>query len=134
MVVMLRLFKSFDAQPRLAVVTKTLVEASQDMMHFGIVFFSVYFCMSVNSVLLFGQDVEAFATLDRALYTCFRMWFGDWDYDAMKYVGLVNAGMFIWVFVLIIVVLLLNMLLAILMDAYAEVKSSISSDPTAQTL
>merc|ERR1712050_381527 len=62
------------------------------------------------------------------------MWFGDWDYDQMKYVGLVHAGMFIWVFVLIIVVLLLNMLLAILMDAYAEVKNSINSDPNAQTL
>merc|ERR1712151_1166883 len=62
------------------------------------------------------------------------MWFGDWDYDAMKYVGLVNAGVFIWIFVLIIVVLLLNMLLAILMDAYALVKNTINNDPTAQTL
>lgn len=134
MVVMLRLFKSFHAQPRLGVVTRTLVQSAPDMMHFGIVFSSVYFCMCVNSVLLFGQDIEEFATLDRAVITCFRLMFGQWDYEMMKYVGLVNAGMWFWLFVLIIMVLLLNMLLAILMDAYAEVKSSVINDPNSQTL
>merc|ERR1712196_421795 len=55
MAVMMRLFKSFAAQGRLAVVTRTLSGASTDMIHFFIVFFSVFFCMVVNSVLIFGQ-------------------------------------------------------------------------------
>mmetsp|Transcript_92812 Transcript_92812/g.199050 ORF Transcript_92812/g.199050 Transcript_92812/m.199050 type:complete len:871 (-) Transcript_92812:18-2630(-) len=130
-VVMLRLFKSFHAQPRLAVVTNTLITASQDMLHFFIVFFSVYFCMAVNSVLLFGQDVESFATLDRAIITCFRAMFGDWDWTRMKEVGLLSASLWFWIFLIVIVVLLLNMLLAILMDAYSEVKSHTEN---AQTL
>lgn len=122
MVVMLRLFKSFDAQPRLAVVTRTLVSSSVDMTHFFIVFLSVYFCMVVNSILLFGQDVEEFATLHRATITCFQMMFGSWDYERMRKVGLPISAIWMWIFVLVISVLLLNMLLAILMDAYAEVK------------
>ena len=36
MLLLLRLFKSFAAQPRLAVVTDTIKLASQDLLHFGI--------------------------------------------------------------------------------------------------
>merc|ERR1719183_258146 len=92
MVVMLRLFKSFDAQKRLAVVTQTLVVSFQDMVHFFIVFFSVYFCMAINSVLLFGQDVEEFATIDRAIMTCFRAMFGEWDLGKMQEIGIFYAS------------------------------------------
>jgi len=130
MVVMARLFKSFDAQPRLAVVTRTLVNSSSDMTHFFIVFLSVYSCMMVNAILLFGQDIEDFATWDRAAITCFRVMFGDWDYAKMKKVGFVTSALWLWIFVMVISVLLLNMLLAILMDAYSEVKSGIMDSQT----
>jgi len=125
-VVMMRLFKSFDAQPRLAVVTRTIKDAAQDMLHFGIIFSSVFFCLCVNSVLLFGQDVEDFATLDRAVIHCFLFMFGDWDWGSMQEVQLLLAAMWFWVFILLIVIILLNMLLAILMDSYSVVKSETS--------
>eukprot|EP00931_Biecheleriopsis_adriatica_P084400 TRINITY_DN5821_c0_g1_i1.p1 TRINITY_DN5821_c0_g1~~TRINITY_DN5821_c0_g1_i1.p1 ORF type:complete len:974 (-),score=182.80 TRINITY_DN5821_c0_g1_i1:36-2660(-) len=126
-VVMLRLFKSFDAQPRLAVVTKTLYASAQDMMHFFIIFFSVFICMALNGVLLFGQEIEMFSTIDRAFIVCFRAMLGEWDWEELESVGRIFAGVWMWVFVLIVVVLLLNMLLAILMDAYAAVKSKASN-------
>lgn len=46
-------------------VTKTLSGASQHLLHFSIVLVSVYVCLAVAAVLLFGEDVEEFATLDR---------------------------------------------------------------------
>lgn len=132
MIVMLRLFKSFAAQPRLAVVTATLTTAGQDMVHFFIVFTSVYICMAVNGVLLFGQDLEDFSTFDRSFHTCFRAMFGDWDWDAMQEVGRILAGIWFWIFMLVMVVILLNMLLAILMDAYGEVKQHAGNAVTLQ--
>ena len=126
LLVMLRLFKSFHAQPRLAVVTKTLSGASQDLLHFSIVLVSVYVCLAVAAVLLFGEDVEEFATLDRAAMTCFRALLGEYDWDEMASVGRVLAGIWLWFFVVIVDLLLLNMVLAILMDAYQEVKSKAS--------
>ena len=48
-----------------AVVTKTLSAASQDLLHFSIVMVSVYVCLAVAAVVLFGEDVEEFSTLDR---------------------------------------------------------------------
>eukprot|EP00928_Gymnodinium_smaydae_P027016 TRINITY_DN21032_c0_g1_i1.p1 TRINITY_DN21032_c0_g1~~TRINITY_DN21032_c0_g1_i1.p1 ORF type:complete len:823 (-),score=163.62 TRINITY_DN21032_c0_g1_i1:94-2562(-) len=131
MVVMLRLFKSFDAQARLAVVTRTLYLAAPGLVHFFIVFASVYFCMAVNGVLLFGQVTDSFATLFRSTCTCFRAMFGDWDWDAMKEVGREWAMIWFWLFCLIISVILLNMLLAILMDSYAAVSAEVTD---AQTL
>eukprot|EP00930_Biecheleria_cincta_P039376 TRINITY_DN27076_c0_g1_i1.p1 TRINITY_DN27076_c0_g1~~TRINITY_DN27076_c0_g1_i1.p1 ORF type:complete len:896 (+),score=167.46 TRINITY_DN27076_c0_g1_i1:68-2689(+) len=127
MVVMARLFKSFDAQPRLSVVSKTLVYSSQDMLHFFIVFVSLFGCLCLNGVLLFGKESLDFATVGRSLITCFRAMLGEWDWDEMKTVGRFLAGMWITIYIIIVVVLLLNMLLAILMDAYGVVKSKASS-------
>jgi len=122
MIVMMRLFKSFKAQPRLALVTATMAKASQDMIHFFIVFLSVYVCMMVNSVLFFGQDVQEFGSVPRAIHSCFRAMFGDWDWDAMKEIGFIKAQIWFWLFMMIMVLVLLNMLLAIVMDAYQDVK------------
>ncbi|CAE7436604.1 pkd2 [Symbiodinium natans] len=118
LLVMLRLFKSFHAQPRLAVVTKTIATASQDLLHFFIVLMSVYTCMAVFGYLLFGQDVEDFSTWDRACITCFRTLLGEWDWEQLESVGRVLAAIWLWCFVVLVVLVLLNMVLAILMDAY----------------
>lgn len=120
----MRLFKSFAAQGRLAVVTRTLADSATDMVHFFIVFFSVYFCMAVNSVLIFGQDIEAYCDLQRATYTVFRFMFGEWDWSEMDEGTQWISAVWFWTFVLVMSVILLNFLLAILMDSYAEVKES----------
>jgi len=130
MVVMLRLFKSFDAQPKLGVVTKTLVVSSQDMLHFGIVFFSVFCCLCLDAELLFGRDVVEFATFLRSMHSCFRLMFGDWDWDPMRDVNRPHAMFWFWLFMMMIVVILLNMLLAIIMEAYMEVKEGSSGAMT----
>lgn len=130
MTVMLRLFKSFAAQPRLSVVTRTLSSSATDLLHFFIIFFSVFFCMAVNSVLLFGQDITDFATLTRAVFTNFRGMCGDWDWTAMKSTDRYMAGVWFWLFVNIEMILLLNMLLAILMDAYSEVNAQVDDAMT----
>ena len=134
-VVVVRLLKSFDAQPRLAVVTKTIYSAWKDLLHFFIVFFCVYFCLGVNSVLVFGQDMEEFATLDRGLISSFRAMFGDWDWPAMRTIGIgrIAAATWMWLFLVVVVVLLLNMMLAILLDSYSGVKSQTSSMTTLNT-
>jgi len=130
-IIMLRLFKSFAAQPRLAIVTKTLQRATVDLIHFCIVFMCVFLCLVVNSILFFGQDVQDFSTFPRAVNSCFRAMFGDWNFDEMMEIGLIKAQIWFWIFMLIMVLILLNMLLAVIMDAYKEEKARTK---TAQTL
>ncbi|CAJ1413661.1 unnamed protein product, partial [Effrenium voratum] len=131
MLLMLRLFKSFAAQPRLAVVTDTLSLASQDLLHFGIVLLAVMACLCLNGVLLFGRDLEEFGNLFRSLHSSFRMMFGDWEWGPMEEVS--RAGAYLWftMFMVLVVIILLNMLLAIILDNYMDVKKISAS---AQTL
>jgi len=126
-IVMLRLFKSFAAQPRLAVVTETLLAASQDMLHFGIVLASVVLTLCIDAVLLFGRDNEDFGTVARSLMTSARMMFGDWDWEPVEKIS--RGGSYFWftLFMIFIVIILLNMLLAIIMDNYMNVKKRSAS-------
>jgi len=133
LVLMLRLFKSFAAQQRLAMVTDTFIEAKNDLLHFTIVFFSVYFCFSVNACLFFGQESLNFATLYRAMLSSFRAMIGDWDWDEMKAIGLLKAFTWFSTFTLVMVLILLNMLLAILMDAYGKVADAAETAVTLTT-
>eukprot|EP00930_Biecheleria_cincta_P068429 TRINITY_DN5584_c0_g1_i2.p1 TRINITY_DN5584_c0_g1~~TRINITY_DN5584_c0_g1_i2.p1 ORF type:complete len:887 (-),score=146.00 TRINITY_DN5584_c0_g1_i2:67-2703(-) len=127
MMMMLRLFKSFAAQPRLAVVTETLQEASQDMLHFGIVLFSVLLTLCLDAVLLFGRDIEDFGNFGRALHSCFRLMFGDWDWKPMEKVNRFAANVWFILTLVFVVIILLNMLLAIIMDNYMNVKKRSAS-------
>merc|ERR1719230_1036419 len=89
-----RFFKAFSAQARLAAVTKTLQNASTDIVHFGIVFGTVFSVYTVSAMILFGQELNEFANLGRALNTVFRCLLGDFDWDEMNDVGRLEAG--IW--------------------------------------
>merc|ERR1719281_1502879 len=100
------------------------------MVHFFIVFGSVYFCMMVNSVLFFGQDIMEFSTFFRASHTCFLAMLGDWDWEAMQEIGYLKAQVWFWLFMLVMVLVLLNMLLAIIMEAYTTEKTKAEDQAT----
>lgn len=122
LLIMIRLFKAFAAQPRLSIVTKTLSSSAVDLVHFLLVFLSIFFSYAVAGIVLFGREVDGFTTPGRAVVTCFRTMMGDFDWDELSQVGRWEAGVWFITFMIIIVLLMLNMLLAIVMDAYSEQK------------
>jgi len=126
LVVVMKLFKAFNAQPRLAVVTRTLTESVVDLSHFLLIFLSVFLTYAVAGVVLFGRETKSFTTLFRSVNTCFRMLQGDFDWSEMRLVGRLDASVWFIPFVIIIMMVLLNMLIAIIMDTYAEVASQVS--------
>jgi len=125
-----RLFKAYKAQPRLALVTNTLKNASTDLLHFLIVFLSVFLSFVVSGCALFGREVEDFGTFDRAMLACFRLLFGDIQWDDMRQIGVAEAMIWLWLFVIIVMMLLLNMLLAIVMDHYVACKRAAAKRET----
>jgi len=129
-VMMFRLFKAFAAQPRLAVVTQTLVAAAVDVAHFGVTFLSVFFTYTVSGVALFGREIDDFTTFPRACNACMRVILGDFDWDALTTVGRQEAGLWFWSFTFLIIHIMLNMLLSIIMDTYMDVKGPSGSAET----
>mmetsp|Transcript_26638 Transcript_26638/g.68803 ORF Transcript_26638/g.68803 Transcript_26638/m.68803 type:complete len:407 (-) Transcript_26638:41-1261(-) len=132
LIVMLRLFKSFHAQPRLALVTRTLVQCSVDVAHFGLVLSVISITYCVGGICLFGQDLDNYANFPRSLHSTFRMILGDTNWDDLAMVGEVPAGAYYWTFNVLLATIMLNMLLAIIMDTYSKVKDSIGDN--AETL
>ena len=129
--ILLRLFKTFSLQPRLAVVTRTLWTSVEDLAHFGIIFLSVFVTFVFMAMGFFGRTVPGYSNFNIAFVTLFRALMGDLDFDAMEeQAGRIIAGIFHIAFMLTMLLILLNMLIAIIMDVYAMTKQTAAhSDP-----
>jgi hypothetical protein len=130
MIIMLRFFKAFKGQARLAVVTNTIVHASADLFHFGIVFVSAFLTFTFSGMILFGRRMNGFSTFEKAFGTCFAIACGDFDWGALSYENYLTATMWFWSFMVLIFLVMLNMVLAIVMDVYTSVRAeAINGEP-----
>jgi len=121
-----RSLKLMDFQPRLGIVTKTLALAASDICHFLVVFGVVFMGYVMMGTLVFGYKVEQFSTLMRSLTTCFETLLGEigWNASLQDLPGLEKVAGFVyfWSYQILVFMILLNFLVAIIVDAYAEIK------------
>lgn len=127
-VIGLRLFRTFDSQPRLALVTRTLQRASMEIIHFGVVFFSAFLIYTAAAMVLFGSETVEYSSLSRACTSVFVVLLGGFDWDSMTGVGLPHSMVWFWTFIIFVQLIMLNMLLAIVMDVYTQVKSGLEQN------
>jgi hypothetical protein len=115
MLMVLRVLKCLDFQPRLAIVTKTLEAAMNNLGHFMVVFGLVFTGFTLIAHESFGSKMSEFSTVGLSFNTCFNILMGEigvnGDFMAMngndKYLGL----LFYYAFLFIIFFILLNILL-----------------------
>jgi len=121
---MLSFFKAFRANPRLNVVQDTLLKSGGDLLHFGIVFISIFLAFVQIAYMQFGSELELFSTADKAIDTCFMMMLGFILDDVRDQLIATRLGQ-LWVILFFVVMqlLLFNMILAIIFDVYGEVKA-----------
>jgi len=129
-IIVSRFFKAFASQPRLAMVTNTLVSAANDIFHFVVVFATVFTVYTISAIILWGQEEEDFANFGRAFHTVFRIMLGDFEWEELREVGRPQAYIWFWSFQWLVVLIMLNMLLAIIMDVYTEVKEHVGRAET----
>jgi len=124
----LRMFKAFSAQARLSILTRTFAVCAVDVFHFLLIFFTLFMSWAVAGIVLFGSSIEEFADFERAMNTCLRVVLGEivW-YEVREEAGPIVAALWLWTFCFVNSLVVLNMLLAIIMDAYSEVKSSVGT-------
>lgn len=132
MIIIFRLFKAFSAQPRLAIVTETLYVTGIDLLHFLLVFASVFVTLGISGLVLFGRAMSSFTTFPRALNTVFRIMLLDFDWETFGKHGVsrTESGIFLIVTVLLLNLVFLNMTLSIVMDGYKIVKKTAFSGDT----
>eukprot|EP00403_Amphidinium_massartii_P008526 CAMPEP_0178410908 /NCGR_PEP_ID=MMETSP0689_2-20121128/21225_1 /TAXON_ID=160604 /ORGANISM="Amphidinium massartii, Strain CS-259" /LENGTH=1263 /DNA_ID=CAMNT_0020032105 /DNA_START=54 /DNA_END=3845 /DNA_ORIENTATION=+ len=125
-----RLLKAFSVQPRLAVVTRTIAVASVDLAHFGFLFLVIFSIYAMSGLLLFGRTLANFSQIWRVYYAIFLQMLGVFEWEDLRRVGRMEAGIWFWIFMILVSLIMLNMLIALVMDAYEEVKSRGSSEET----
>ncbi|CAD7924817.1 unnamed protein product [Amoebophrya sp. A120] len=121
MLIIMRFFKGFRGQPRIAIMGLSLVNASYDMLHFLIVFFLVYVNYSMGGWILFGSQLEEWNTLLKAMGVTLKIVYGDFDYDKIYRITPLIASLWFFSFIIILVFLVLNLLTALVYDKYMGV-------------
>jgi len=98
-----------------------------DVIHFGFVFACIFGLFTMSAIILFGQDLSEFSNFARASDASFHVLLGDFDWEVMQHVDRLLAMVWFWMFMWLINLVMLNMLLAIVMDVYTEVRGKIGS-------
>jgi len=130
LLLIVRCLKRMEFQPRLGVVTRSLSLAGADLIHFALVAAMVFIGYAMMAHLIFGNSIFVFATFERSVNTCFEILLGNIDVqtELAALTGLqgVAGTLFFWSYELLVFMVLLNFLLAIIVDAFAEVKEATS--------
>lgn len=122
-ILMFRFFISFSSQPRLAIVVNTLRSTMTDFMHFLVVFAPTFLAYVISGNILFGRRLEEFCTIKASLASCLRIVFeNEYDWDALSREHYVTTAIWVWSLLLLVVLLMLNMVLAIILDMYNDVR------------
>lgn len=127
---MLKFFEAFGGSPRLAVITATLQRCFSDMVHFMVIFAIVFANFALGAYFLFGHQLQEWSNWGRSLNTAFRTMMGDFDFQEMWRIAPLSAITWFWLFMILVVLVMLSMLLAIVMDAYCEVKEKTQDQST----
>jgi hypothetical protein len=118
---MLKFFKAFQANPRLNIVVMTLIDSFVDIVHFAIVFLTIFFVFSVMAHVIFGDKMDEFHDNETSFFTCFAILLGDFPLEDMMEQHFMLANVWFICFQVMVMMILLNMLLAIIMDTYTNV-------------
>lgn len=120
----LRILKRFRAHPRLGLLARTIALALKQFGAFFIVFTVIYMAFAVSGTILFGDRVEGFSSLPKTMATCINMLFGNFDFSTIEDVFSPVGLIYYWFYMIVVSLVLLNLMLAIVLDAYAEVSNA----------
>jgi hypothetical protein len=120
MLILVRFFRGFLGQPRIAAIGRTIGAAGADLLHFGIIFLVVFENFALGGYVLFGIKMQDWSTFRYAQRSTLAMLFGRGDFASMYNIAPVSAFVWLFTFVLAVAFILANMLIAIITDHHGE--------------
>jgi hypothetical protein len=121
MIFLLRFFRGFRGQPRIIMITDTIASASQDLLHFAIIFLVVFVNFAIAGHVLFGSEVPEWSTIRKALFSALTLAYGRVNWEPMYEVAPISAVIWLFAYAVAMIVLLLNMLLGIIADHFGTI-------------
>ncbi|CAM9333993.1 unnamed protein product [Phaeothamnion confervicola] len=127
--IIVRFFKVARFLPRANLLVKTVAIALVDLIHYAAVFLFVLAGFAVEGWMVFGHRVAAFGTLWDAVQTSMLVVMGAADtttlYSNMMDVSEMVTILWFWGFFFVMILLVMNLLIAIIIDAYAAARGSL---------
>uniref|UniRef100_A0A7S0QUI0 Polycystin cation channel PKD1/PKD2 domain-containing protein n=1 Tax=Pyramimonas obovata TaxID=1411642 RepID=A0A7S0QUI0_9CHLO len=123
-------------QPRVGVLTRTILKGLDDLLHFAFVLCLVFIIYAMVGLLIFGPTVQRFSTFLISSRTVFAMMLGEFadpmselfDENVAAGVLLLPKYLFFYSFMGVVFLVLLNFLLTIIVDAFIDVKNGKEGD------
>mmetsp|Transcript_16978 Transcript_16978/g.40752 ORF Transcript_16978/g.40752 Transcript_16978/m.40752 type:complete len:300 (-) Transcript_16978:207-1106(-) len=110
-----------SAHPRVAVLVRTCVLASNDLFHFLLTFLMLYIILAFIGYFQFGMHFFTFSSIAESLMTQFKMLVGSWPAEITNSNDSALIVYFV-IFALVVVFILLNFFVAIIIEKYDMAK------------
>jgi len=122
----LRFFKGFAAQPRLRVLVDAIVGAAVDLAHWFIIFISLLLTFVMCAMFLFGHQIEIFSDVPKGLFYASRGWIVA---NAIPYLGFFETDptftiMWFLLFCFIMLFVVQKMVLAIVLMSFVKTRNA----------
>ncbi|CAI5467894.1 unnamed protein product, partial [Closterium sp. Yama58-4] len=130
-IMVLRVLKLMDFQPHMGIITRSIRVALPSILHFFLLALAVFLAYATYAYLVFGMTMAQFSTLWSSMQTCFLIILNDnsvqYFFQHMQGWQYVAAIIFWFSFVIIFFFVLFNFLIAIIVDAFMDVKDAAES-------
>lgn len=121
----------FGAHPKVGTLSATVAKAMSHMLHFLFVFGMLFVMLGVMAHFVLGTELDDFGSLSSTFRAQTQMIYGAFIYaDGVEYMSgsmLVMYWMYAFTFMIVIFFTLLNFFLAIVVDAFSDVKTEIDA-------
>ena len=124
----LKLFKFFKLQRNLLILRQTISRALSDLGLFTVMMMIMILAFAIAGENIFGQEVEAFVSIDKAFVTLFLMLLGEFNFDDLQRVSAIMAIIYFYFYQIFLFLVMVNVFLAILNDAYIAVMEMHADD------
>jgi len=128
----LQLVLYFDAHPKMALITDTVSMASSSIIHFLMLFGTLFVMLGFMAHWMLGEQIPRFGTFSETIQTQVMMFIGEFiqagGVDELDGMMMAMYWIYAGTFLLLVWLTLLNFFLAIIVDAFVVVKEEFSKN------
>lgn len=121
---MLRFFRGFAGQPRIAALGRTVAKAAPDLGHLFICGFVSFANLALGGHVLFGAERLEWSSLSKSAMSTISFLFGQSNIPAMFDMAPISTVIWGLAYLVCIIIMLDNMITAILVDHHREVRKT----------
>lgn len=120
--ILLRFFRGFSGQPRIASIGRTVGNAAADLAHLAMIVGIAFSNLVIGGFILFGAERDEWSTIEKSVMATISFLFGKGDLPAMYKIAPISTGIWGGAYAVCIIILGMSMISAILLDHYREVR------------